>query len=58
MIKKFISNKHSVLAFFYMLSVFTSSSFAQIISIDSAYKWTEQNYPLIKRAGIQINIRW
>lgn len=52
MIKTFVSNKHSVLAFFYMLSAVTSSCFAQTISIDSAYKWVEQNYPLIKKANL------
>lgn len=52
MIKTTVSNKHSVLVFFCMLCVFTSSSFAQTISIDSAYKWTEQNYPLIKKAKL------
>lgn len=52
MIKTIVSNKHSALAFFYVLSFFTSSSFAQTISIDSTYKWTEQNYPLIKRTDL------
>lgn len=52
MIKTIVSNKHSVLVSVCMLSVFASSSFAQTISIDSAYKWTEQNYPLVKRADL------
>lgn len=52
MIKTFVSNSRSLLILIYMLQGITSSCFAQNISIDSAYKWAEQNYPLIKKANL------